>query len=222
MEETTTAEPTDGGVEASTQPAQVEQQAAAQPPEPQSQAGTDDTAAWLQAKGLNRDDPEYADKLLKMAFNQEKLMTKATQRASELEKTLNTSTSQPSNDGMQEFIQEYRQEKMVNNFKQSHPDWQQYDSPMTELLLEEVPTAYGTFPRRELVSAGLMTLEDVYVMAKGKSFNVDSIKADTKNEVLQQLANQQRAGGASSNAIQSNPSKPEVDPITEAIRKSRG
>ena len=230
MEETTTAAPTNGGVEASTQPANVEQQAAAQPQEPQSQgqpAQADDTAAWLQSKGVDPNDPEAFQKIANMAYNSEKQMTKATQEASELRKSLTTDNQQFDPNGqnqsdpmMQEFIQDYRRDKQINSFKDAHPDWSQYEPAMVGILGQVTPNGY-TYS--QLVNAGYMSLDTVYSIAKGSApNNTQEIKAQAQQETLQALATTQRAGGGAAHASQSNPSAPKEDPITAAIKRSRG
>lgn len=225
--------PTEGATPVA-QPAEGNQQPAAQPQEPVSQgqpAQADDTAAWLQSKGVDPKDPEAFNKVLSMAYNSEKQMTKATQEASELRKSL-TPVNEPigpqdpqgnADPVLNEFIQDYRRDKMLNNFKGSHPDWQQYDTVMGGLLNQQVSTPYGVFARSQLVNEGLLSLEDVYAMAKGSSpANTEQVKAETRQEVLQTLANTQRAGGGAGNAANSNPQAPVDDPVLAGIRASRG
>lgn len=232
MEPTTTeGTPVDGAV-ATAQPVDGAQPTAAPPQEPtlQSQpAQADDTAAWLQSKGVDPNDPEAFQKVAQMAYHSEKQMTKATQEASELKKSLTPQEyPQPQagngvDPGMNEFIQDYKRDKLVNGFKESHSDWQQHEPAMVQKLQEPVSTPYGVFTRSQLVHEGLLSLEDVYVMAKGSApVNTDQIKAETRTEVLQTLANTQRAGGGNAHASNSNPQAPTTDPVTEAIRKSRG
>lgn len=226
MEETTTIAPTDGGVEASTQPTTIEQQPAEQPQNQVSQSqptGTDDTAAWLQSKGVDPNDPEAFQKIANMAYNSEKQMTKATQEASELKRSLagNTEDVLPQtgvDPGMQEFIQDYRRDKQIGAFKESHPDWTQHEPAMVDILGQTAPNGY-TYS--QLVNAGFMSLDAVYTMAKG-SAPIEQIQSQTKQEVLQTLANTQRAGGATAQASNSNPTSQPIDPVLEGIRRSRG
>lgn len=231
MDPTTTgAAPTDG-VAAATQPVEGAQPPAATPPEPtpQSQpAQAEDSAAWFVSKGIDPNDPSALQKVAEMARNSEKQMTKATQEASELKKSLTPPVAQPQ-DGSSadpvigEFIQDYRRDKLISGFKESHQDWQQQEPKMAELLGQPVQTAYGQFTRSQLVNAGFMSLEDVYTMAKGSApVNTEQIQAQAKNEVLHTLANTQRAGGGNAQASDSNPQTSTDDPVTAAIRKARG
>lgn len=232
MEPTTTVATPPDGAGAPAQPVGGEQQPAAQPQEPTSQnqpaaQADQEYAAWLQSKGLTPDS-EAAQKAAEMAYNSEKLMTRATQEASELKKSLTPSApvqpdGQQGDPAMQEFIQDYRRDKLINGFKESHPDWNQHEPVMVAKLQEQVNTPYGVFSRSQLVNAGFMSLEDVYAMAKGSApVNTQEIKTQAQNEVLQTLANTQRAGGGNAQASNSNPQAPVEDPVLAGIKRSRG
>lgn len=232
MEETTTAAPENTGVEASTQPAAPDAQAAEQPQTEQptqSAPSEDDTAEWLVKKGLDPKDPEFAMKIAKSYREAEKLALKSAEKASQLEKSLSQPQSSleegvdPNMAAITSYIQRQEQKERLNDFKQAHPDWQQYDTTMGELLTEPLQTMYGEVTRKDLIDSGLLSLEDVYAMAKGATpVDTTEIQAKTRTEVLQTLANTQRAGGATAQASVSNPKTPDADPIMEALRKSRG
>lgn len=215
-----TAQPTDGG-----------QQPAAMPQEPQSQGqqpaqANDEYAAWLQSKGLDPTAQDAAEKALQMAYNSEKLMTKATQEASQLRRSLTPEQPTMPQDGtqadpaMQEFIQDYRRDKLINGFKETHQDWAQHEPKMVEILNQQTPSGYTV---SQLVNAGLMDLEMVYSAAKGIApADTSQIKQQAQQEVLQTLANTQRAGGSTAQASNPNPQANTEDPVTAAIRKARG
>lgn len=234
MDETTTTSTTDSqGVASTTQPNEaVTTEAVTTQPQPtQPPAQVDETAEWILKKGLDRQDPEYLDKLEKMAYNSEKLMTKATQEASALKNAMDrpaqpisgSNNVDPLLSGMADFISDYNRDKMISGFKESHADWKQYDGAMGEILTQKVNTAYGTFTRSQLVNEGILNLEDIYVMAKGATpVDTNAIKDDARSEVLQTLANTQRAGGGTPNASNPIPQTTKADPILDAIRKSRG
>lgn len=228
MEETTTATTPQDGAEASAQPVGGEQQAAAQPQEPTSQEqpaqANDEYAAWLVSKGLTPDS-DAAQKAAQMAYNSEKLMSKATQEASELKKSLTQVPQQPQDGSgvdpvLGEFIQDYRRDKLINGFKESHPDWKQHEPAMAEILGQVTPSGHTV---SQLVNAGYMSLDMVYATAKGSApVNTEQIKTQAQQEVLQTLANTQRAGGGNAQASNTNPQAPVSDPVLEGIRKSRG
>lgn len=231
METTTTAAISEEGVVQTTQPAEGAQPTAAQPTEPQSQSQEQSAqasydAAWLQSKGIDPSDPEAFNKIAQMAFNSEKQMTKATQEASQLRQSLTQpAQGQQSQDGsqadpMQEFIQDYRRDKLISGFKEQHQDWSQHEPAMVQILSQTTPSGH-TFS--QLVNAGVLGLDTVYAMAKAQApTNTAQVKAEAQQEVLQTLANTQRAGGGTAQASNSNPQSQTADPITEAIRKARG
>lgn len=228
MDETTTTVPvdTDGVQDQSTQPDQTTAPVAEAPqtevsnPEPSTEQTADDNLDWLQSKGIDPQSPEAITKLAEMYKNAERQMTKVSQEASELKKSLNPEPQTgPVDDGMGEFIADYKRDKMISTFKDTHEDWKEQEPVMAKLLTEQVNTSQGLLTRSQLVNAGILSLEDVYTMAKGSSPDTESIKADAKNEVLQQLANTQRAGGAQSSATNSNPKAPNTDTAMDALRK---
>jgi hypothetical protein len=177
--------------------------------------------AWLESKKLDGTSENAFEQAAKMAYNSEKLMTKATQEASELKKSLTgpEPVAQGQDPGMGEFIADYKRDKMIGSFKESHADWKEQEPKMAELLTQQVNTPDGTYTRSQLVNAGYIALEDVYSMAKGSSPDTEAIKSGAKQEVLQQLANTQRAGGASPNASQSNPQAPNADTALDAFKR---
>lgn len=206
---------------------------AAQPQEPQqSQQPPDngenfDYEAWLQQKGVDPSTPEGKAAIAKSWRGIEQKMHETTMQASELRKSL-TQPSQPAqpaqggqaDNGMQEFIADYRRDKLISGFKESHSDWKDHEQSMVKLLSEATPSGYT---RSQLVNAGVMSLEDIYAMARQSApDNTKQIQADAKNEVLQTLANTQRAGGGTSQASDPNPQGQKDDPINAAIRAARG
>jgi len=88
MEPTTTVATPPDGAGAPAQPVEGIQQPAVQPQEPatpsQPAQADQEYAAWLASKGLDPAAQDATEKALQMAYNSEKLMTKATQEASEL------------------------------------------------------------------------------------------------------------------------------------------
>jgi cytochrome c556 len=229
MDETTTsAPPVEEGAaaQAPAQPVQTDGSGAAQPQTQVTEPSNDDNLTWLQSKGVDPSSPEAVTKLAEMYRNAEKQLSRVSQEASQLKKSLTPSQQPISGDSaaepaINEFIADYRRDKMLNSFKESHPDWSQYDSTMGQLLEEAVRTPYGVFTRSQLVNEGLLGLEDIYRMAKGASpVDTEAIKQGAKQEVLQTLANTQRAGGATTHATNSTPQE-QADPVLQAIKRSR-
>ncbi len=206
MEPTTTEPTANPGVEEPTQPVVAEEVTAESPDQANvtepSEPSTDDNSSWLQSKGIDPNSPEAVAKLADMARNAEKLMTTKAQEAAELKRSL-TSTAPQADDGMQEFIADYKRDKMLTSFKDTHPDWKEHEPVMTELLLKESPSGYSY---GQLVNAGIIPLEAVYTMAKG-SADVEGIKKAAQQEILQSVANKQRAAGTTANATNSAPNQ---------------
>lgn len=230
MDGTTTVAAPETGAGAPAQPAEGAQTTAAEATQPQQSQGQpaqadQEYAAWLQSKGITPDS-DAAHKAAQMAYNSEKLMTRATMEASELKKSLAPNQpAQPAqggqvDNGMQEFIADYRRDKLISSFKESHSDWKDHEPAMVKLLSEATPSGYT---RSQLVNAGVLSLEDIYTMAKlAAPDNTKQIQAQTRDEVLQALANTQRAGGGNAHASNPNPQSPNEDPINAAIRAARG
>lgn len=232
---TTTATPPDGAG-APAQPVEGAQQPAVQPQEPQPQsqspapADNDDNfdyEAWLQKRNIDPATPDGQAYIAKAWRGMEQKMHQTTMEASELKKSLTPQAPpQPqagADPAMSEFIQDYRRDKLIGNFKSSHQDWDQHEPAMVQKLNEPVNTSYGVYTRSQLVNAGLLSLEDVYTMAKGSApVDTTQIQTQAKQEVLQTLANTQRAGGGAAQASNPNPQASTEDPITAAIRKARG
>lgn len=203
------------GVEASTQPveAQVE---AVQPQEPaqETQApSVDDTAEWLSKKGFDPSDPDSVLKMAKSYREAEKLALTKAQEASELKKSLTPEPSlnpqtfdDPNLAAVSEFAQEYKRDKQLNAFKEAHSDWNEYEPAMVNVLQSAVSTPYGEYTRSQLVNMGIISLDDVYAIAKGSApVDTEQIKSQAQQEVLQTLANTQRAGGANAHAMSATP-----------------
>ncbi len=205
MEPTTTEPTINPGVEEPTQPAVAEVPAAS--PDPASvteptEPSTDDNSSWLQSKGIDPTSPEAIAKLADMARNAEKLMTTKAQEAAELKRSLQTATPE-SDDDMKQFLADYKRDKMISSFEQSHPDFKELEPAMAGLLNNKTPSGYSL---GELVNAGVLGLEEVYTMAKGAT-DVESIKKAAQQEVLQTVANKQRAAGNIPNATNSAPNQ---------------
>lgn len=208
------------GAEASTQPIDVPVEAV-QPIEPAQEAqapSVDDTAEWLSKKGFDPSDPDFTTKIAKSYREAEKLALTKAQEASELKKSLMPEPSlnpqtfdDPNLAAVSEFAQEYKRDKQLNAFKEAHSDWSEHEPAMVNILQSAVETPYGAYTRSQLVNMGVLTLDDVYTMAKGSApVNTEEIKTQAQQEVLQTLANTQRAGGANAHATSATPTSSRV------------
>lgn len=209
------------GAEASAQPIEAVQVEAEQPKEPAQEApveSTDDTAEWLSKKGFDPSDPEFATKIAKSYREAEKLALTKAQEASELKKSLIPEPStnpqtfdDPNLAALSDFAQEYKRDKQLTAFKEAHSDWAEYETAMVDVLQTPLNTPYGVYTRSQLVNMGIVTLDDVYAIAKGSApVNTDQIKSQAQQEVLQTLANTQRAGSANAHASSTTPASSRV------------
>jgi hypothetical protein len=207
MEETTTEAVADTGVQ-ETQPEVTETPAEAvtetteqvQEETPQ-EPSEDDTSEWLKAKGIDPSDPDAIKKLAKSAREAEKAMHKKAQRASELEKSLQSTSDEVAEDvavqtgqdpELLKRVQRVEVRDAVRDFWDSHPDARDIEQEMVKEL-QTRPHLAGD-------------LEALYLVVKSK--NLDSIKSQAKQETLQNLAQKQQAsvptGNATSSTVSSN------------------
>lgn len=197
-------------------------------PEPSQQGGEpvslphgadEETVKFAQAHGLELDSPN-AVKAAKIAKDNQAEFQRAQQKASQLDKSLQTQQQpqQGIDPTMQEFIADYRRDKMLNQFKESTPDWKEHEPVMVEKLSEVVSTPYGNYSRSDLVNAGLLSLNDVYAMAKG---SVQAPPQENVTDVLQSIANKQQAGSVQGNAINSAPPANVTDDFLEGVKRNR-
>lgn len=171
------------------------------------------------AKGQGIDDlsslNDREKSLLKMAYDSKADRDRVANEASKLQKDISV---QPTHNGTEVArVAAMEAQLALMNFKSTHTDWQEHSDAMNTLLEEPYTTAFGTFPRKEYIQNGLMTYEDVYFRAKANN----PVKQENVEQVLQSIANKQRAGGGLANAINQSPKAPDKDPVIEAIRKSR-
>lgn len=158
----------------------------------------DQLVKFAQAKGLELDS-DNAKKAAKMAMNAEKLMHQKSQQASQLEKATKITDDQvpvgltaPEADSLRVRNLELKYE--VSDWKSRNPDKLKYESEMVQVLSD--PT------KRLLVQEGLLTLDDVYSIAKATAPGVEAaLKSQGKKEALQTLAHKQQAAVPRGNAV---------------------
>lgn len=157
---------------------------------------TDDnsTAAWLKNKGIDPTSPEAVEKVAEMARNAEKAMHSKAQKASELEKAIDTGITEEA--ALQGFSDDDRLDlvriktKMnVRDFFDNNPEAKQYEQAMVEALTSK-PHLAGD-------------LESLYANAVVKSGGMDAVKSQGKREILEDLAHKQTAAVPRGNAVSS-------------------
>lgn len=209
-------------------------EATAENAEPSEQATTqqesfdNDLEDWAAKKGLDISD-ENARKAAQMARDSQREFTKTRQQASELDRSLEGDVQDEGvglEAQMAEFLATQRREKALSQFKEQNPDWQQHEGKMAELALEQVNTPQGPVTRGQLINAGVMSVQDLYAIAKGS--NLDSVKEQGAREALNDVATKQRAatpsgaatvpGGSSTRITPQNVEEVYANATTEQLR----
>lgn len=163
------------------------------------------TPEWLQSKGLDTsvlEDPEKL-KLANMAFNQEKLMSKTRQQATQLEKQMQSlPETQYSEDPMvQEALSVARRAETTLAVSQ----WKQEKgiTPAEDQALGEYVSSNPNLG--QLYKQGALTLDNLYAMYKADTTDTAAIKKEGAKEALEGLANKQRTAAPTGNAVSSAP-----------------
>lgn len=194
------------------QPEQPESaEAVSEPVEPSQEAPKEEEPAkadnssveWLKKKGIDPTSPEAIEKVAEMARNAEKAMHEKAQKASELEKTVQTTAEDIPVDATQSEIDsarvrniELRQQLL--DWRLANPDKREAEAKMTELLAQK-PNL------KELVRAGYLDFNELHAIAKGSDAgHDDTVKSQGKREALETLAQKQQAAVPQGNAV--NPS----------------
>lgn len=162
---------------------------------------------FAKTKGLTLDS-DNAIKAAKMAMNAEKLMHKATSKASELEKSTKISEEQIPTDATPEERDNVRVRNLelkfdIQEWKRLNPDKAAQEAQMAQVLVSD-PV------KRELVQSGYLSLDDLYSIATAG--NVEAAKSEGKKEALTNLAQKQQAAVPTGNAV--NPSGGTASQIT--------
>lgn len=163
------------------------------PPEPSKDDNS--TEDWLKAKGIDPSSPEAVKKVAEMARNAEKAMHQKAQKASELEKSMQTTveaeeqqheiaTGQVLNES-DKLVRRLYVKDTLRTFYENNPEARQYDKAMAEVVAQR-PHLAGD-------------LDAIYALARSK--DVDTIKSQTKQETLRNLAQKQQAAVPQGNAV---------------------
>ncbi len=194
--------PDDTGVSQDTQPVEAEPVAAEQTDTdvttqeaPQGdEPSTDDnsTTEWLKNKGVDPSSPEAFEKVAEMARNAEKAMHSKAQKASELEKVIDTGITKEAedigfNDEERLDLARIKTKLSVREFFDGNPDAKEYEQAMIAELATK-PHLAGD-------------LESLYANAVVKSGNLDAVKSQGKREALESLAAKQTAAVPTGNAV---------------------
>ena len=210
-EPTTTVEPTTTGADAALPVEESTTQAAAEPatvePSEASEGGQEpvpevDDKLQSFAKGQGIDDiNELSDrelKLLKIARDNKAEQDRTRQKASELEKTIESTSNEIAEQVAQstgqdpellKIVRRLEVKESVRDFWDAHPEAKAYEQEMIKVH-QEKPYLAGD-------------LEALYATALVKSGGLDKVKSQGKREVLTNLAQKQQATAPIGNATNS-------------------
>lgn len=152
------------------------------------------TAEWLKNKGIDPSSPEAIEKVAEMARNAEKAMHSKAQKASELEKAIDSGITQEAeqlgiSDDDRLDIARIKTKLSVREFFENTPEAKDYEQAMVAEL-QAKPHLAGD-------------LESLYANAVLKSGGLQSVKSQAKRETLESLAHKQTAAVPKGNAVTS-------------------
>lgn len=213
--------PVDDQGQAIPQPKAEEPVAAENAPEPtkstQEEPSKDDNSEWLKSKGIDPTDPEAVAKIAKMARESEKAMHAKAQRASELEKTVDTGFTEAVNqdvtngaleaDDPRIAIKRLEIKQNVRDFFDANPEAKPYEQDMIKIVAEKPHL------RDDLDALYALALKD----------NVSSLKSEGGKEALETLAAKQSAtaprGSATNGASFSSTTKITPQNVNEMVKR---
>ncbi len=204
--------------EPTAQPQAQEPEAADQPtvePTPETQVqpepaaadtSDDDLSDYWSKKGIDISTPEGQRKAAQSYREAEQAMHRKSQEASELSKQL---TDQPvevdtDNPLVQELASEVitmKRQQAVTKFASEVNLTRDQETQMAQWLVENPNKA-------QLINAGLMSLNEAYVLSGAGAPNADSLRKEGEQKALQELADRQRASSVSGAATTSAKSEP--------------
>lgn len=209
-EETTTSAPVatgdtiqgvqiDDQGQAVSQPETTDSAEAVQEPSPEAkpqEPSTDDTSDWLKKKGIDPSDPEAITKLAKSAREAERAMHAKAQKASELEKTIESQSDEYAEQTalqtgqdpeLLKRVQRVEVQSAVRDFFTENPEAREIE---TEMIAE--------LQKRPYLAGDLDALYKVV-----KASDLDSVKSQASKDTLTKLAQNQQAAVPTGNAVNS-------------------
>lgn len=211
LDDTTTTVETEESTAGATPQAESTTENAAEGQETQTQTdpqkgaaeSTDDNVDWLKNKGIDPSDPEALSKAAAMYRNAEKQMHEATQGAADKLRDAATEAT-TTGDEVTDRVSRLETELQVTRFYQKHPDAEQLDTELAELVQKKPWLAQD--------------LEDAYTIVKaGKSdAALKAAEAKGREQAKQEIAKASTAGTPTGNA-----SSPKSEKTAEEARLER-
>ena len=152
-------------------------------------------ADFLKSKGLDPSDPEALTKVTEMYRNSEKKMYEESQKRAQLERAFTQPTQPlPGDTAALAEVKALKNQMMAREFIERNKITPDDEMKLVDYLSQPValPTG-GSMPRAQLVVDGLLSLDEAYRLAGGKTESADQIKADLKAQVLKDVAARQNS-----------------------------
>lgn len=195
------SEASDAAAEATSEESQVieEAEATTGAEEPAQPEVSERLRKYAENQGFELDSPN-AIKAAEIAMKNQSDRSREYQESKELEKVSNITDEQLPVDITPEQRDNVRVRNLelkydIQQWRMSNPDKATQESAMVEVLAD--PT------KRSLVQEGLLTLDDVYNLARAN--NADDLKAQGKREAFEQLKTNQQAAVPRGSAVTSSP-----------------
>jgi hypothetical protein len=191
--------PVDSDGQAVPQPETTETPEAVQEPSPEAkpeEPSSDDTSEWLKKKGIDVNDPEAITKLAKSAREAERAMHAKAQKASELEKTIESKADEYAEQTALETgqdpellkrVQRVEVQSTVRDFFAENPEAKESEQAMIAEL-QQRPYLAGD-------------LDALYKVVKAS--DLESVKSQASKDTLTKLAQNQQAAVPTGNAVNS-------------------
>lgn len=167
--------------------------------EPQPETEDKKLQKFAKSQGLELDSPN-AIKAAQIAMKAQSEATRNYQRSAEIEKAAKITEDQIDPAATPEQRDNIRVRNLelkydIQDWKLRNQDKLAHESDMVKVLSDP--------NKRLLVQEGMLSLDDVYAIARGTSGSEDSIKSQGKREALQSLAQKQQAASPRGNATNS-------------------
>lgn len=179
--------------------APAEEESGGDEPAPETDTEDRKLQKFAKSQGLELDSPN-AIKAAQIAMKAQSEATRNYQRSAEIEKAAKITEDQIDPAATPEQRDNIRVRNLelkydIQDWKLRNQDKLAHESDMVKVLSDP--------NKRLLVQEGMLSLDDVYAIARGTSGSEDSIKSQGKREALQSLAQKQQAASPRGNATNS-------------------
>jgi len=165
-------------------------------------ADNDWLPGYLQSKHIDPSDPEALQKVSDMYRNAEKKMYEESQKRASLERLQSQPQAlNPSDTVALAEVRALKNQMMARDFIAQNNVTPEVEQEMCEYLEQAVKLPTGEVVRRaELVTAGLMSLGEVYRLVGANQIDPNAIKDQVRRQTLAEVANKQNAARTKASA----------------------